>query len=603
MVFKLRVHLQTDQSVPGRKIILTPLNNTSKFRLVPYKFRTKKFPRITITGTAEDFFRHTVDLIPIEADGCQQNRRILVACGSYADLIQVEKLVEMLNERYSIKYCDLEKFFKFVSKNVGKVDTTVNSLNLTNGIKFLQAKGFICPDDLESLISRYVNNVTDKDLIDLYLPLTIESKQLYKFELVRSSKLLHRYLEYDTNYRDECRRRFAGGIYISSYDTFQPSLKYRIYLPNANLAWNTGITYSGTDLPDIPIPGSPNQWSSGLLTLQYAVEDSFIKDVFIRNSYPITNKSPSFIPNFILKLQRFPKLHTGDRELAEAVSAFRLFWPWFVILPVIHCVSVITSERESGMLTYLETVGIYRSMYYTVNGVTMFLKLILAQMIGIVFWFHRFRNSEKKDSNFNLEYYHYTKPATNMEIYDNLLDPAEIEVDFLIKNYGHVQAVYIRSFKAYVGQITVLLGPNQAGKSTILSMLNGTIRPTAGTIKICGEFLDIRTTAACQDYISYCPPNNPHFRSMTVCEHIKFFKYLKPRSDTSIHELMEQFGIIDMANKSVDSLSNEARRKLCLAIAFANCCKIVLVDEPTAGMENADKEMVYKLLNEFKHEK
>ncbi|CAG9536981.1 unnamed protein product [Cercopithifilaria johnstoni] len=155
--------------------------------------------------------------------------------------------------------------------------------------------------------------------------------------------------------------------------------------------------------------------------------------------------------------------------------------------------------------------------------------------------------------------------------------------------------------KIYSGQITVLLGQNAAGKSTTFSILTGVRQPTSGTAYI--EGYDIRKDLPeIRTRIGFCPQYNIIFDCLTVMEHLEFFCKLKGR-DWQVEEangLLHRLKIDHKADVYGRYLSGGQKRKLSLAIALIGYSEVVLLDEPTSGMDPDARNETWSLLQDEK---
>ncbi|GMS88451.1 hypothetical protein PENTCL1PPCAC_10626, partial [Pristionchus entomophagus] len=186
---------------------------------------------------------------------------------------------------------------------------------------------------------------------------------------------------------------------------------------------------------------------------------------------------------------------------------------------------------------------------------------------------------------------------------DSALVHADINLENVIKAFDSQRAVDEMTMKAFKGQVTVLLGHNGAGKSTTFNMISGLTSPTAGAIQICG--MDLRDhLATCQEKIGYCPQGNPLFNLLTVDEHLEFFARLKRiasnqwRGDRE--ELLESLKLKDKRNTRSVHLSGGMKRKLCVGMALIARSEVILLDEPTAGMDPSARRDIEKILEKYK---
>ncbi|EPB79814.1 ABC transporter, ATP-binding protein [Ancylostoma ceylanicum] len=153
-----------------------------------------------------------------------------------------------------------------------------------------------------------------------------------------------------------------------------------------------------------------------------------------------------------------------------------------------------------------------------------------------------------------------------------------------------------------VDNVTVLLGHNGAGKSTTYAMICGTTRATNGSITICG--LNIyENLHECRRKMGFCPQTNCIFLHLTVDDHLWFFYKLKEeegdwRKDAS--DLCENLGMQHLLGRMAGELSGGEKRKLCVAIAFIGNNRLVMLDEPTAGMDPESRRTVELLVEKEK---
>ncbi|GMR40476.1 hypothetical protein PMAYCL1PPCAC_10671 [Pristionchus mayeri] len=149
----------------------------------------------------------------------------------------------------------------------------------------------------------------------------------------------------------------------------------------------------------------------------------------------------------------------------------------------------------------------------------------------------------------------------------------------------------------YKGQITALLGHNGAGKSTTFSMLTGVIPPSKGTAYI--ESLDIRSSLPqIRRSVGLCPQYNILFNTLTVWEHLDFFSNLKGRGfeKNEAMDLLVRLKLDFKAHARAGTLSGGQKRKLSLAIALIGGSEIVMLDEPTSGMDPGARHETWTLL-------
>uniref|UniRef100_A0A915AHT4 ABC transporter domain-containing protein n=2 Tax=Parascaris univalens TaxID=6257 RepID=A0A915AHT4_PARUN len=182
-------------------------------------------------------------------------------------------------------------------------------------------------------------------------------------------------------------------------------------------------------------------------------------------------------------------------------------------------------------------------------------------------------------------------------------DAADVEVRHLTKIYGLQRAVDSLSFTAYRGNVTVLLGHNGAGKSTTFAILSGLTSPSAGSVRLCGIELNPTSVAACQRHIGFCPQYNPLFKLLTVREHLQLIRRLKGNPDDCVDELIDELQLNEKADVLANELSGGMKRKLCVAMSLVGGTRVVLLDEPTAGMDPGARHTVVELIERCKHDR
>ena len=163
-----------------------------------------------------------------------------------------------------------------------------------------------------------------------------------------------------------------------------------------------------------------------------------------------------------------------------------------------------------------------------------------------------------------------------------------IEVNNLVKRYGDHTAVDHLSFKIEKGKIYCFLGPNGAGKSTTMNMITGYIASTEGTVTIDGhDILDEPEQA--KKCIGYLPEMPPLYFDMTVLEYMNFVadlkKIPKDKKKSMVAEVMEMVKITDMKNRLIKNLSKGYRQRVGLAQAILGYPEVIILDEPTVGLD------------------
>uniref|UniRef100_A0A3Q2D7H1 P-type phospholipid transporter n=1 Tax=Cyprinodon variegatus TaxID=28743 RepID=A0A3Q2D7H1_CYPVA len=183
-----------------------------------------------------------------------------------------------------------------------------------------------------------------------------------------------------------------------------------------------------------------------------------------------------------------------------------------------------------------------------------------------------------------------------------------VNIRNLVKIYkkGGKVAVNHLNLKFYEGQITSFLGHNGAGKTTTISVLTGLFPPTAGTVYVKG--MDIRYDMdIIRKTLGVCPQHNVLFDMLTVEEHVWFYGCLKGLSEENvmaeISALLEDVGLSHKRHDQTKNLSGGMQRKLSVAIAFVGGSKVVVLDEPTAGVDPYSRRGIWDLLLKYRKDR
>jgi ABC-2 type transport system ATP-binding protein len=161
-----------------------------------------------------------------------------------------------------------------------------------------------------------------------------------------------------------------------------------------------------------------------------------------------------------------------------------------------------------------------------------------------------------------------------------------IDVKNLFKFYGEQAAVNDISFSIKKGEIVGFLGPNGAGKSTTMKILTGYMPATSGEVRICGEEVDVDSKET-KKKIGYLPENNPLYLDMYVREYLEFVGkiYKVPNLKQRIDEMIQQVGLDVEQNKKIGMLSKGYRQRVGLAQAIIHDPEVLILDEPTTGLD------------------
>ncbi len=161
-----------------------------------------------------------------------------------------------------------------------------------------------------------------------------------------------------------------------------------------------------------------------------------------------------------------------------------------------------------------------------------------------------------------------------------------IEVQNLTKQYGSFTAVNGITFEAQAGEIVGLLGPNGAGKTTTMRMLTGFMPPTSGTAKIAG-FDIFDDSMEVRKRVGYLPERVPIYPDMTVRGYVDFWARLRgvKNSKSQVTQVLERVHLLDRQKTLVRNLSKGMRQRLGLAQALVHDPEVIILDEPTIGID------------------
>ena len=163
-----------------------------------------------------------------------------------------------------------------------------------------------------------------------------------------------------------------------------------------------------------------------------------------------------------------------------------------------------------------------------------------------------------------------------------------IEVSHLVKKYGSHYAVNDLTFRVEKGQIYGFLGPNGAGKSTTMNIITGYLAPTSGEVKINGYDIQQEPEEA-KRCIGYLPEMPPLYADMTVREYLVFVSELKrvarKQRKNNIQDVMERTGVTEMKDRLIRNLSKGYKQRVGLAQALLGDPEIIILDEPTVGLD------------------
>ena len=175
-----------------------------------------------------------------------------------------------------------------------------------------------------------------------------------------------------------------------------------------------------------------------------------------------------------------------------------------------------------------------------------------------------------------------------------------VVVSSVAKRYGNVSAVKDVSFTLGEGETVALVGHNGAGKTTIVKLLLGLIRPSEGTVEVLGED-PARGDFAVRQRLGYLPESVAFHMALTGRETLAFYARLKRVDNSGVPELLDRVGLAaEAADRPVRTYSKGMRQRLGLAQALLGQPRVLLLDEPTSGLDPALRRRFYDLLGELR---
>ena len=185
-------------------------------------------------------------------------------------------------------------------------------------------------------------------------------------------------------------------------------------------------------------------------------------------------------------------------------------------------------------------------------------------------------------------------------------DKDVIELDMISKDFGAFRAVDSLSFSAQAGEVLGFLGPNGAGKSTTMKILAGTLTPTAGQAKLCGHDI-VTATRKAQSHLGYLPEGAPAWQDMNPDNLLTFLGQVHHLTGSALSKAkanaLEMTSLTEATHQPIDTLSKGMKRRVGLAAALLHDPDILILDEPTDGLDPNQKHEVRALITRLSHKK
>lgn len=177
-----------------------------------------------------------------------------------------------------------------------------------------------------------------------------------------------------------------------------------------------------------------------------------------------------------------------------------------------------------------------------------------------------------------------------------------LKADSLVRSYGDFKAVDKVSFTIESGQIVGLLGHNGAGKTTIMKMLTGYLEPDSGTVTLDGVPIE-EDLARFQSSLGYLPESLPVYQEMTVLDYLDYCAELKGLEGeeklSEVKRVIHETGVQEKLESSISELSRGYKQRVGVAQAILGRPKLLILDEPTNGLDPSQTEQMRKLIREI----
>lgn len=181
-----------------------------------------------------------------------------------------------------------------------------------------------------------------------------------------------------------------------------------------------------------------------------------------------------------------------------------------------------------------------------------------------------------------------------------------IEINHLTRKFEHFTAIDDLSFTVAEGEVLGFLGPNGAGKSTTMKIITGFLAPSSGSVKVDGHDITENPMAA-KALIGYLPEGAPSYPDMTVLDFLDFIAEIRGFSGDEksrrIKQVINDVALGSVCEQSIDTLSKGFKRRVGLAQAILHDPKVLILDEPTDGLDPNQKHQVRQLIRNLAKDK
>jgi ABC-2 type transport system ATP-binding protein len=181
-----------------------------------------------------------------------------------------------------------------------------------------------------------------------------------------------------------------------------------------------------------------------------------------------------------------------------------------------------------------------------------------------------------------------------------------IEISHLSKRYGPLTAVDDISFDVQAGEVLGFLGPNGAGKSTTMKLITGFLAPTSGSVRVCGHDVQSAPLAA-KSCMGYLPEGAPCYGEMSVRAFLQFIADVRgltgERRRARLDDVIARLGLAGVLEQVIETLSKGYKRRVGLAQALLHDPQVLILDEPTDGLDPNQKHEVRELISAMSKDK
>ncbi len=181
-----------------------------------------------------------------------------------------------------------------------------------------------------------------------------------------------------------------------------------------------------------------------------------------------------------------------------------------------------------------------------------------------------------------------------------------IEISHLSKRYGPLTAVDDITFNVQAGEVLGFLGPNGAGKSTTMKLITGFLAPSAGSVRVCGHDVQSAPLAA-KSCMGYLPEGAPSYGEMSVRAFLEFIADVRgldgERRRSRLDDVIARLGLASVLEQVIETLSKGYKRRVGLAQALVHDPLVLILDEPTDGLDPNQKHEVRELISAMSKDK